>query len=425
MDEYIPRTVDGILDELLPALPAVSLEGPKAVGKTRTARRRAGTVYELDDPAQREIVEAEPGRLREGESPILVDEWQYVPSSWDVVRRAVDAGAEPGRFLLTGSATPGERPTHSGAGRIVTLRMRPLTLAERWSGEPTVSLSALLERSSGDEIRGRTERSLADYTREIVASGFPGLRSLEGRPLREQLNSYLRRIVDTDFEQFGRPVRKAGTLHRWMTAFAAATSTTARYEAIRDAATGGQGDKPARKTTMVYRETLEQLWIIDQVEAWQPTRNYFSQLSKPPKHHLADPALAARLLGVDEGALLEGKDTGPEIPRDGTLLGHLFESLVTLCVRVYAGAAEASVKHLRTRGGRHEVDLVVERDDGRIVAIEVKLSSSVEDGDVEQLRWLDDRMGEDLLDAVVVNTGPAAYRRKDGIAVVPAALLGP
>lgn len=424
MSDYIPRIVDQQLDDLLSALPAVSLEGPKAVGKTTTARRRAGTVWELDDPAQRQVIAAEPARLGEGTPPILIDEWQRVPESWDVVRRGVDAGADPGHFLLTGSATPSERPTHSGAGRIVTLRLRPLTLAEREPQTPTVRLRNLLT-GSRPSVEGETDWTLSDYTESIVRSGFPGLQSLDGRPLRAQLDGYLRRIVDTDFEQLGRPVRKQGALRRWMRAVAAATATTASYETIRDAATGGQGEKPARTTTRSYRETLEQLWIIDQVPAWLPTRNYFSQLSQPPKHHLADPAVAARLLGVGAQALLQGEQGDPEVPRDGTLLGHLFESLVTLCVRVYAQSAEARTKHLRTRGGRHEVDLIVERDDQRIVAIEVKLGRTVEGEDVEHLRWLRERAGDDVLDGVVVTTGPAAYRRDDGIAVVPASLLGP
>lgn len=422
--DYIPRIVDDLLEELQPALPAISLEGPKAVGKTSTALRWANTVHRLDDPAQRQVIEAEPSRLTQGEPPILIDEWQRVPESWDLVRRAVDDDRTPGRFLLTGSATPTERPTHSGAGRIVTVQMRPLTLAERGVDDPTVSLKGLLEEGR-PEIQGKTELALSDYIEEIVASGFPGLRSLRGRALREQLNSYLQRIVEVDFEQLGQSVRKPGALRRWMTAYAAATSTTASYETIRDAATGGQGEKPSYSATRPYRETLERLWIIDQVPGWVPSRNYLSQLTRTPKHHLADPALVARLLGVGTGALLEGDSPGPEVPRDGTLLGHLFESLVTLSMRVYAQAAEANVGHLRTKGGRHEVDLIVERDDKRVLALEVKLTRTVDDGDLVHLHWLKETIGADLLDAVVLTTGAEAYRRRDGIAVVPAGLLGP
>ena len=424
MKAYLHRMVDEELDELLGALPAVALEGPRAVGKTETALRRAKTVYRLDDPAQRTISQSDPARLIDADRPILFDEWQRVPEVWDVVRRAVDDDPTPNQYLLTGSATPTVSPTHSGAGRIVTLRMRPLSLVERGVDSPTVSMRALL---GGDRpgIRGHTEVSLSDYANEIVASGFPGFRDLSGRPLRAQLDSYLSRIVDTDFDELGHRVRKPQVLSRWMAAYAAATATTATYETIRDAAMGGHGDKPAKTTTLPYRDVLERLWIVDPVPAWLPTRSQISRLSQPAKHHLADPALAARLLGIGAGALLEGEEAHPAIPRDGTLLGHLFESMVTLSARVYAQAAEASVKHLRTKGGRHEIDLVVERADQRIVAIEVKLSKTVTDDDVRDLVWLQEQVGEDLLDAVVVCTGPEGYRRKDGVAVVPATLLGP
>jgi uncharacterized protein len=146
----------------------------------------------------------------------------------------------------------------------------------------------------------------------------------------------------------------------------------------------------------------------------------------PPKHQLADPALAARLLGVDSGSLLDGAaPADPSVPRDGTLLGALFESVVTLSTRVYAQAAEASVKHLRTASGAHEVDLIVERADRRIIAIEVKLARDPTERDTRHLKWLAEQIGDTLLDAILITTGEYAYRRKDGIAVVPAALLGP
>ena len=138
--EYRPRVVDGELDELMAGLPAVSLEGPKAVGKAETALRRAKTVYRLDEPAQLEVAGADLGQLVSGEPHILIDEWQRFPSSWDLGRCAVDADPRAARFLLTGSATPTDTPVHSGAGRIVALRIRPMSLAEREIAAPTVAL---------------------------------------------------------------------------------------------------------------------------------------------------------------------------------------------------------------------------------------------------------------------------------------------
>jgi len=422
--DYLQRVVDDELDELLPGIAAIAIEGAKGVGKTATAVRRARTVHRLDDPGQRAVAEGDPLRLVAGDQPVLIDEWQRVPESWDVVRRAVDADHRPGQYLLTGSATPDDLPTHSGAGRIVTVRMRPLTLSERGVGTPTVSLRELLS-GRRPRIEGTTEVSLEDYVREIVASGFPGMRHLADRPLRAQLDGYIERIIEREFTEMGRRVRNPAVLRRWMTAYAAASSTTATYETIRDAATGGYGEKPAKTTTQPYNDVLQRLWIVEPVPAWFPTRNHVSRLNAPPKHQLADPALAARLLGVGIDALLAGHTDRLPVPRDGTLLGALFESLVTLDVRVFAQASEASVSHLRTKGGEREVDLIVARDDHRVVGIETKLARRIDDDGVRHLRWLGDQLGDDLLDAVIITTGPEAYRRPDGVAVVPLALLGP
>lgn len=424
---YRRRIVDDELDELMAGLPAIALEGPKAVGKTATALRRAATVYRLDNEAERSIAQADPSRLLEGERPVLIDEWQRLPEAFDCVRRAVDAGARAGSFLLTGSASPTEPPTHSGAGRIVQVRLRPMTLVERGIDTPTVSLRALLQgdrKGRHAPITGRTEVNLERYVHEILASGFPGLRGLPDRLARAQLDGYIDRIIDRDFDELGRQVRRPGTLRRWMQAYAAATATSASYEKIRDAATSGQGEKPTRATTQPYRDVLERLWILDPVPAWLPTRSRLARLSAPPKHHLADPALAARLLGVDGATLLHAQPTGPPITREGTLLGALFESLVALSVRVYAQAAEARTAHLRTWSGDREIDLIIEN--GRqIVAIEVKLGQTPDERDVRHLLWLRNELGDDLTDAIVITTGQAAYRRPDGIAVIPASLLGP
>jgi predicted AAA+ superfamily ATPase len=250
------------------------------------------------------------------------------------------------------------------------------------------------------------------------------MRQLTARARRFQLDSYVRNAVDRDVPEQGLAVRKPESMLTWLRAYAAATATTASYSQILDAATPGQADKPARSTSIAYRDVLTELWLIDPVPAWSPTGSPLTRLGQGPKHHLADPALAARLLGLGHDALLDGEGA-PVGPQSGSMLGHLFESLVTLCVRVPAQAAEARVGHLRTRNGDHEVDLVVVRDDGRALAIEVKLANTVTDHDTRHLRWLAERLGDRLLDAIVINTGPHAYRRPDGIGVLPLGLLGP
>ena len=417
---YLARTVDAELDALGDA-PAVSIEGARGVGKTETAQRRARTVHRLDDPGQLEVLRGEPRRVVDGNPPVLIDEWQRLPVSWDLVRRAVDDDPLPGRFLLTGSATPSEAPTHTGAGRIIALHMRPLSIAERQIAHPSVSLAELLAAGPA-ALGGNTRIGVEQYAEEIVLSGFPGMRRHPDRVRRGLLDGYIDQILSHDVHQFGHTFRDHGSLRRWMTAYGAAVSTAASFEKIRDAASAGEADKPARSTTIPYRSALEGLRMIEEVPAWLPTRNRLRRLGTASVHQLADPALAARLLGVDVDTLLGGSGTWSG---DGTLLGALFESLVTLSVRVYAQASEARVHHLRTQGGEHEVDLIVERADGAVVALEVKLSAVIGDDDVRHLRWLADQIGPQLLDAVVISTGSDAYRRPDGIGVIPAALLGP
>lgn len=421
---YRSRVLDRELDQVINHLPALAIEGPKGVGKTATASRRAETIHALDDPSRLSVAEAEPARLLDAKKPILIDEWQRLPASWDLVRRAVDDGANPGSFLLTGSASPDGIGRHSGAGRIPTVRMRPLTLSERLDSSPSVSLADLLQ-GGRQRLAGETSFKLEDYVNEILASGFPGLRGLPERALRLQLDSYVERIVDRDFPELGHLVRNPAGLRRWMASYAAATSTTTSFEKIRAATGPNEQGRISTDAALPYRTILERLWVLDPLPAWQPTRRHLSRLAAASKHHLADPALAARLLGADRAALLGDDRVGPPLPRDGTLLGALFESLVTLCVRVYAQDAEARTGHLRTFRGDREVDLIVEGSGNRIVAIEVKLKRAIGDGDVANLRWLESKLGDELVDAIVISTGDLAYRRPDGIGVVPAALLGP
>ncbi len=421
---YRTRLVDAELDELMDGLPAIALVGPKGVGKTETARRRAAAVVSLDDPARRRALEADPGLLSREIPPVLVDEWQLLPVLWDVVRRRVDADPTPGSFLLTGSAVPPQDARiHSGAGRIVRLAMRPMGLSERGLESPSVSLAALLGHDR-PVIAGTSHLDLADYAEEILASGLPGVRTLPPRARRAQLDSYLGNALDVELPEIGVSVRRPAALRAWLSAYAAATATTASYATILDAATPGEHDKPSRTTVTGYREALTRLYLLDPVEAWTPSFSRLGRLGQAPRHHLADPALAAALLGVRLDALLRGEGRSMR-PRDGTLLGSLFESLAALTVRPIAQACEARMYHLRTRNGDHEVDLIVERADGSVVALEVKLAADVGDRDVRHLRWLGDQIGDRLLDRVVLTTGRDAYRRPDGIAVVPLALLGP
>lgn len=425
---YQTRVVDALLDDLLAELPAVVLRGARAVGKSETAGRRAKTTYRLDDPAALLVAQADPDAILIGETPILVDEWQRWPPAWDRVRRAVDDDPSPNRFIFAGSAEPLEQPSHSGAGRFVVLHMRPMSLVERGVAQPLVSLGALLSGSRDDVAGGRTEVTLSDYAEEIAKSGFPGIRNLSSRVRRRQLLGYLEHTFTYAIRggDASEPRHDPGALRRWARSYAAATATTTSYETIRDAATPGEEEKPSRQRGKAIRSTLEDAYVVDPLAAWQPSLSRLGQLGKAEKHHLVDPALAATSLGVDAAAL--AKIDGPRqfVGKQRPLVAALFESLVAQSVRVYAEHNDALVYHLRMHRGEREIDLIVERDDGGVVALEVKLNSTPDAADFRHLRWLQRTIGDRLLDAAIVSTGKYTYRDPGtGFAVVPAALLGP
>lgn len=422
--DYQRRILDDILDELFGDIAAIAVEGAKGVGKTATCTRRARTVVTLTSSAQRQVLAANPDFLTDAEPPVFIDEWQLHPDVWDGVRHAVDDNPVGGRFLLAGSAGAARRTRiHTGAGRIVRMTMRPLALAERGLCEPTVSLTDLLSGERG-HIHGTSAVGLPHYVDEILASGFPSVRRLSGRARQVQLDGYIARIVDSDLIEAGVSVRRPGALTAWLAAYAAATSTDASYTTILDAATSGEAQKPSRSTVDAYREHLARIFILDPLPAWIPAFNPLKRLKTSPKHHLVDPALAARLVGVGKSGLLRG-DGARIAPHTGAWLGALFESLAAQSLRVYAQAAWANVGHLRAQDGDREIDLIVEGEDRRVVAIEVKLAASVTDADVRHLNWLEQHIGDRLADKVVLTTGEHAYRRSDGVAVVPLALLGP
>ena len=420
---YSRRLVDDELDEFLGGIPAILLDGPKGVGKTATGERRAKTIIRLDVPSQLQIAQADPDGILDTESPVLVDEWQRYPPIWDAVKRNVDNQEKDGVFILTGSAYAPDATVHSGALRIHELRMRPMTLPERGVVTPTVSLRSLLNGEG--QIRGSVDNfGLGEYVKEIAASGFPGIRAMPARLQSAELGSYLSNIVNKDFVEAGYKVRKPAALLAWLRAYAAATATNMSYEKIRGMTVPGEETLPSRNVSKDHIEVLKMLRILDEVPAWLPGFNFLSELSQAPKRHLVDPSLAVRALGLNAKKLLGGEEGVVKIEGQGDLLGRLFESLVTLSVRVFAQTLGATISHLRTVEGVHEVDLILETEDGKIIGIEVKLNPTVDANDVKHLLWLKENAKTEVIDLIVVTTGDTAFRRADGVAVIPLALLG-
>ncbi|MDR2035169.1 MAG: DUF4143 domain-containing protein [Coriobacteriales bacterium] len=414
--------IDDYLKEAFSELPAIEIYGAKAIGKTRSASQIAKSVIRLDTQEGRELAQGGDPVFALQEKPLLLDEWQRVPASWDMVKRLVDEDNTSGQYLLTGSAAPRGANIHSGAGRIVRMKMRPLSLQERALDAPVVRMKDLLENKV-DHISGTTDISLPDYLREITSSGFPGIRPHATRAIALELDGYIDNIIHKEFPEQGLLLRKPDTLRNWLRAYASATASTASYQSILNAATPGDAEKPARKTTVGYKDVLDSLWITDRVDAWLPTVNTMAALGNSPKHYLVDPALSARLLRVSFEQLLQGVAHDTLGPQSGSIAGRLFESLVAQSLQVYAQINELELRHFRDAKNGWEIDFIVEGDTSAL-AIEVKMSTAASDDDFKRINWLKHNYQERTVIGMVINTGRNAYTRSDGNHVVPAVLLG-
>ena len=280
MKKHYDRLIEPYLLNLMKEFPAIAIDGLKGVGKTVSTKRIAATVFELDRPKDFDQIINIVDILVSEPPPVLVDEWQRIPSVWDFIRRAVDDGAKPGTFLLTGSISSADTNIHSGAARIVRRKMYPLSLAERGIEKPTISIAELFSAAEpfSTIISGKTDVGSRDYLYEISASGLPEFRNYTIDSRKIAFESYLENILSHDFRQQGIRLRQPETLLRWLRAYAAAVSTDAGYMEKLDASTAGERSKPAAKTTIAYREALENLWLLDELPPWLDGESFYSGL---------------------------------------------------------------------------------------------------------------------------------------------------
>lgn len=414
---YQPRIVDDELAARLKATGAVAIEGPKACGKTATARQIAASEVLLDvDANAREAAAVDPALVLEGATPRLIDEWQLEPAIWNHVRRAVDDRHAPGQFILAGSAVPPDDITrHTGAGRITRLRMRPMSLFESGVSSGAISLAKLLD---GEPARSPDPGvGIEGLAREIAVGGWPGFRGLEVEQALRAVRDYLEEIRRVDVgrvEGRRRNPDKVGALLRGL------ARNVATYVAATTLAGDARGaDGPLKDDTVKeYLEALRRLMIVEDQPAWAPHLRSKHALRAAAKRHFVDPSLAVAALRTTPARLL----------RDIKLLGFMFESLVVRDLRVYAQVADARVFQYRDSRGL-EVDAIVETADGRWAAFEVKLGSGRVEEAAATLHKLAGQIdteisGEPAALGVIVGTG-YGHRREDGIMVIPLGALGP
>jgi len=415
---YYRRVCDRLIAERLSTSGALLIEGPKWCGKTWAGLNAAKSVLYMQDPDKRNgylrLADTMPSQLLKGEKPRLIDEWQEAPVLWDAVRFDVDRSGEWGQYILTGSATPrdNEKPRHSGTGRIARLRMRPMSLFESRESSGTVSLADLFAGKT--EIVSESSLTVPKIAEAICRGGWPEAVA-KGMASPQIARNYVEAVVNVDVQSVDGVDRNPQRVRQLLRSYARNISTMAAQTTI--LADVQANDRTFSDNTMYsYTNALRRIFLIEDIPAWKPSLRSKSAIRTGDKRQFVDPSIAVAAMNADTNGILG----------DFEHFGFLFESLVTRDLRVYSQANDGEVFHYRDKD-KLEADLIIRLHDGRWAAVEVKLGSKeIEEGArhlLELKKKVDtDKVGEPSF-LMVVTGGEFAYRREDGVLIVPLGCL--
>jgi len=418
-DGYKKRTVDPYINEYIESMGALLIEGPKWCGKTRTAEEFVKSALYIKGKNQiaslklafaNDIMDP-----LDGDTPRLIDEWQMVPEVWDAVRFEVDHRRKRGQFILTGSSTPSKGSVaHSGAGRIASITMRPMSLFESGESNGRISLKDLF---NGEQKIGCSSQLKVDgLARALTRGGWP--ESIGDHPDRASriAQQYVKAIVNSDLSDEENDVKRNPIyVKRLIESISRNISTAASKETIRKDINSVDGTM-SEVTLTSYIRALEKIFMIENLPAWNPHMRSRTRLMKTPKWHFVDPSIATAALRVTHDALLNDYDA----------FGLFFESLCIRDLRVYSQPLDGSVSYIGDSNGK-EVDMIVELPGGKWGAIEVKLGENRADEGAKNLLRLRDNIDEEYMKQpsflMVLTGGQLAYKRPDGVLVVPIGCL--
>lgn len=401
---------------------AVLIEGPKWCGKTTTAMQAAESVLRMDEPAKREtnikLAEIEPVRLLEGKVPRLIDEWQIAPKLWDAIRYEIDCRGEEGQFILTGSAVPidtGEI-THSGAGRFSWMTMRTMTLYESDESTGEVSLAELF--SFPERIKGDNRQTLDSLAFAICRGGWPHAIGMKRKPALLQAIDYYDAVVRSDINRADGVSKNPERVKLLMRAYARHQGAQVANTMLRDDIAANDSESVNEDTVLSYINALKKIFVVEDMPAWNPNLRSKTSIRSSDTRYYSDPSIAAAALGIGPEDLLNDLNT----------FGLMFETLCVRDLRVYAESLGGNVLHYRDKTGL-ECDAVIHLRNGSYGLAEIKLGGDkmVEEG-ARTLQALEDKIDTDKMTRpafkmIIIGVGDYAYRRQDGIYVVPIGCL--
>ncbi len=415
---YLSRLCDTELRERLQSAGAVLIEGAKWCGKTRTGTTVARSILYMQDPdnalANMALADTKPSLLLKGETPRLIDEWQMAPVLWDAVRFEVDQRGEFGQFILTGSAVPADNVTaHTGTGRISRLMMRPMSLFESLESNGSVSLRQLF--AGKHNIAEASNLSVEQMAFILCRGGWPASLKLRGKPALRMARDYVEAVINYDVSQVDGVEKNPDRVRLLLRSLARNIGTLANYQTI-------MGDIEATdtslsdKTISSYMNALRRIFVIEDLPAWSPSLRSKTAIRTSAKRHFVDPSIATAVMRTEPDGIL----------KDFEYFGFLFESLCTRDIRVYAQANDGDVFHYRDKSGL-ESDLIIHLRDGRWAAIEVKLGNKQIEEAAQNLLKIKSKIDEDKMGEasflMVITGGQYAYRRDDGVLIVPIGCL--
>lgn len=422
MKKYKTRIADEIVKKRLRGKGAVLIEGPKWCGKTTTAEQIAGSILYMADPEKEKqnltMAEINPGRLLKGEIPRLIDEWQIAPKLWDAVRFEVDHRDEFGQFILTGSAVPAsyEHIHHTGTGRFSWILMRPMSLYESLDSTGEVSLKELFE--APEQIDGENPLDLNRIAFLVCRGGWPRATDLEGEIALEQAFDYYDAVVRSDISRADGVTRDPERVKRLMRSYARNQGSQATNASMKEDMAVNDTESLDTDTVYSYINALEKIFVIEEMGAWNPNLRSKTAIRTSNTRYFVDPSIAAAALGLGPQDLIADLNT----------FGLLFETMCIRDLRVFADALNGKVYHFRDKT-ELECDAVVHLRNGFYGLIEVKLGGDrlIEEG-AQNLKKLRDKIDTTKMKTpsflmVLIGVGDYAYRRQDGIYVVPIGCL--
>ena len=421
MKKYRARIADDNLKRKLEGKGAVLIEGPKWCGKTTTAEQLAASVLYMDDPERKQqnitMSEINPKRLLQGETPRLIDEWQLAPKLWDAIRFEVDHRGELGQFVLTGSAVPPDTKeiTHSGTGRFTWLTMRPMSIYESGDSSGDVSLKDLFD---GVPVDGCSNLSFERLAFLVCRGGWPQAVDMRDEIALDQATDYLDAVIHSDINRVDNVQKNAEQVRRFMRSYARNQGSQTPNTVLAQDVAANDGAKIGDDTIGQYTSALRKIFVIEDMPAWNPNLRSKTAIRSSDTRYFVDPSIAVAALGIGPNDLINDLNT----------FGFLFETLCVRDLRVYADALNGSVYHYRDKDGQ-ECDAVIHLRNGKYGLIEIKLGGDklINEG-VKSLKAMEakidtGRMNTPSFLMVLTGTGDYAYRRPDGVYVVPIGAL--